>query len=169
MTIKTIYEQLNDEICDNVSLLIKTEKINFEILKTVLSGYLKYIGYEKDAKLLHLDQNINPVGITNDKYFEERISCLVQDNNGFWYMGFLLEFYKKYSDKDIIEPTDSTIIGVKENNGSFQLKLLNTDKTYDTSKPEELVKFYEKIVEEIKSDFSLNLILKNKVAKKIGF
>ncbi len=169
MTIKTIYEQLNDEICDNVSLLIKTEKTNFEILKSILGGYLKYIGYEKEAKLLHLDQHINPVGITNDKYFEERTSCLVQDNEGFWYLGFLLEFYKKYSEDEVIEPTDSTIIGLKGSNGSFQLKLLNSDKIYDMSNPEELVKFYEKIVEEVKSDFSLNLMLRNKQSKKIGF
>lgn len=169
MTIKTIFEQLNDEICDNVNLLITMEKLHFDNAKSILKGYLHHIGYGKDAKLLHLDANMNPLGIIGDKYFEERVSNLVQSNNGFWYMGFLLEFNKKYNEEEMVAPTDSTIIGLKFYNNTFQVKLLNSNKTYDASKPEELLEFYNKIVEEVRSDFSLDLMLKNKASKKIGF
>jgi hypothetical protein len=168
MTNKTIFEQLNDEVCDNVSLLINTEKLHFEKAKLVVSGYLNHIGYRKEVKLLHLDANINPVGVINDKYFESKISCLSQDDDGFWNIGFLLEFAKKYNE-ELIEPKDSTIIGIKAHHDTFLLKLLNGKETYDMSKPEELLEFYGKIIEEVKSDFSLDLMLKNKKSKKIGF
>jgi hypothetical protein len=168
MTIKTIYEQLNDEVCDNVNLLINTERLHFEQAQLFVAGYLNYIGFGRAIKLLHLDANMNPVGVINDKYFESKVSCLAQSDDGFWYLGFLLEFAKKYNE-ELIEPKDSTIIGIKEQDGTFQLKLLNSKQIYNASIPEQLVEFYEKIVEEVRSDFSLDLILKNKVSKKIGF
>lgn len=168
MTTKTIYEQLNEEVCDNVNLLIQTEKLHFEKAQLVVAGYLTYIGYTKAVNLLHLDSNINPVGMINDKYFETKVSCLAQDIDGFWYMGFLLEFSKKYGE-ELIEPKDSTIIGIKSHNDTFHLRLRDGKKVYDMSNKDQLSEFYSAMVEEVKSDFALKLIFKNKESKKIGF